>query len=237
MLSVVYAECCKWALYAACRYAECRYAECRGSLDIDKELVDPWPHNQHVITNNSNVYFCCDFSSVEQKWLFIVIWHQKTPIIQTQMYKRLSLAAALGMTKAGKTYWIGKLSTLDLLVLTSLDQILFKLKTKFNFLHVMRRSTVVSLPPQLVFPGQSHNNYCYEPSHTLLSSLSQTYIFNNLAFENSLLNKAWAWLHLWVWPVHSNRCYELSHTLLCSLSQTYRLDNLAPWGQIIRQKL
>jgi hypothetical protein len=28
MLTIVYAECHKLALYAECHYAECRYAEC-----------------------------------------------------------------------------------------------------------------------------------------------------------------------------------------------------------------
>jgi hypothetical protein len=27
-LSVIYAECCKYAHYVECHYAECRYAEC-----------------------------------------------------------------------------------------------------------------------------------------------------------------------------------------------------------------
>jgi hypothetical protein len=29
MLSVIYAECHKYALYAGCHFAECRHAECR----------------------------------------------------------------------------------------------------------------------------------------------------------------------------------------------------------------
>ena len=59
----------------------------------------------------------------------------------------------------GKSYWRGRLSTVGLLVLTSLDEFLFVLKISFTFLAkqagLMRRSTVLSLPPQLVFPGLS----------------------------------------------------------------------------------
>ncbi len=51
----------------------------------------------------------------------------------------------------------GRLSTVDLLVLTSLDQLIFKLEILFSFLTkqaiLMRRSTVLSFPPQLVFPA------------------------------------------------------------------------------------
>jgi hypothetical protein len=52
-----------------------------------------------------------------------------------------------------------RFSTVDLLVLTGLDQLLFILKVLFTFLKkpatLMRRSTVQSLPLQLVFPGQN----------------------------------------------------------------------------------
>jgi hypothetical protein len=51
----------------------------------------------------------------------------------------------------------GRLSTVDLLVLTSLDQLIFKLKILFAFVTkqatLMRRSTVLSLPLQIVFPA------------------------------------------------------------------------------------
>jgi len=50
---------------------------------------------------------------------------------------------------AGKSYWRGRLSTVDLLVLTSLDQLLFILKILLNSFTkqaiLMRRSTVLSL--------------------------------------------------------------------------------------------
>ncbi len=58
---------------------------------------------------------------------------------------------------AGKSYRRGKLSTVDLLVLTSLGQLVFILKLLFSFVTkyaaLMRRSTVLSLPLQLVFLG------------------------------------------------------------------------------------
>ncbi len=54
-------------------------------------------------------------------------------------------------------YWKGRLSTLDQLVLTSLDLLLYIIKIWFTFdtkqITKMRRSTVLSLPFQLVFPA------------------------------------------------------------------------------------
>ncbi len=51
------------------------------------------------------------------------------------------------------------ISTVDLLVLTSLDQLFFKLKKIFTIVTkqaaLTGRSTVLSLPLQLVFPGHS----------------------------------------------------------------------------------
>jgi hypothetical protein len=60
----------------------------------------------------------------------------------------------------GKSYWRGRLSTVDLLLLTSLAQLLFVLKILFTFFKkqgtLKRRSTILSLPTQLVFPGKKH---------------------------------------------------------------------------------
>ncbi len=57
----------------------------------------------------------------------------------------------------GKSYWRGRLSTVDLLVLTSLDQLLLYWKLWFTFFtkqaSLLRRSIVLILPPQLVFLG------------------------------------------------------------------------------------
>ncbi len=60
----------------------------------------------------------------------------------------------------GKSYWRGRLSTIDLLVLSGLDQLLFMLKILFTFfpklLTLMWRSTVLILPPQSVFLASAH---------------------------------------------------------------------------------
>ncbi len=60
----------------------------------------------------------------------------------------------------GKSTKRERLSTVDLLVLTSLDQLLFILKILFSFVTkqatLKRRSTVLSLPPYLVFPVYAH---------------------------------------------------------------------------------
>jgi hypothetical protein len=55
---------------------------------------------------------------------------------------------------------MGSFSTVDLLVLVSLDQLLFILRMFVNLFtkqaNLMRRSIVLSLSLQLVFPGQIH---------------------------------------------------------------------------------
>ena len=58
----------------------------------------------------------------------------------------------------GNPYRRGRISTVELLALTSLYQLLIKLKRNFSFLtkqpFLMRRSTVLSLSLHLFFPGQ-----------------------------------------------------------------------------------
>ncbi len=65
------------------------------------------------------------------------------------------------MARPGKSYRKGRLSTVDLLVLVSLNQLLSILKVLFTFFTkqpaLMRRSIVQSLPPWLVFPGSSYD--------------------------------------------------------------------------------
>ena len=67
--------------------------------------------------------------------------------------------AFVGVTKESLVK--GRISTVDLLVLNSSDQLFFLLKLKFSFYTkqptLMRRSTVLSLPLQLVFPGFIHS--------------------------------------------------------------------------------
>ncbi len=62
------------------------------------------------------------------------------------------------MVKPGNTYKEGMLITVDLLFLISLDQQLLIMRTLFTFYKkatLIRSSTVLSLPFQLVFPGNS----------------------------------------------------------------------------------
>jgi hypothetical protein len=63
------------------------------------------------------------------------------------------------IVKPGKSYWRGRLSTVDLLVLTSLYWLIFFLKILFIGVSkqatLIRRSTVLSLPLQLGFPGEA----------------------------------------------------------------------------------
>jgi hypothetical protein len=59
----------------------------------------------------------------------------------------------------GNPYWRGRLSTVDLLVLTSLNNMVLIMKILFTFVTkqaiLERRSTVLSLPLQLGFPGEA----------------------------------------------------------------------------------
>ncbi len=63
-----------------------------------------------------------------------------------------------GWAYPGKPYWKGRsLSTVDLLVLTSIDQLLLTMQTLFTFFKkraaLMRRLTVLRFPHLLGFPG------------------------------------------------------------------------------------
>ncbi len=74
------------------------------------------------------------------------------------------------LSRPEKPYWRERLSTVDLLLLTSSDQPLLKLKVLFTFVTkqaiLKRRSTVQSLPFQFVFPGLSIHILPY-PTQTL----------------------------------------------------------------------
>jgi hypothetical protein len=66
----------------------------------------------------------------------------------------------------GKYYWRGSLSTVDLLVQTSLDQVLSILKILFSYITkeatLVRKSIVLSLPFQLVFlAGTNLKNHSF----------------------------------------------------------------------------
>jgi len=58
--------------------------------------------------------------------------------------------------KPGKPYKRGRLSTVDLLVITSSDQLLFYIESIIYPCYKVRRSTVLSLPLQLVLPGKTY---------------------------------------------------------------------------------
>jgi len=69
----------------------------------------------------------------------------------------LNIATPSAQTSlAGNPYWRGRLGTIDLLVLTSLHQLIFIMKILFTLntkrAILIRRSTVLSLSLQLVFP-------------------------------------------------------------------------------------
>ncbi len=98
------------------------------------------PGSQHVLALMKNVR--CIFA--------ISLWNQLIQSYHNQLKNYI-------WVYAGKPDWRGKLSTVDLLMLTSLDQLLFIIQrllicfTKQGTL--LRRSTVLSLPLQWEFPG------------------------------------------------------------------------------------
>jgi hypothetical protein len=65
------------------------------------------------------------------------------------LVKMLSILFLFLTLKPGKSHGRERLSTVDLRVLTSLDQPFYILKVLFT----LKRSTVLSLPPHLVFPA------------------------------------------------------------------------------------
>ncbi len=71
------------------------------------------------------------------------------------------------LVETGNPYRRGQISTVDLLVLTSFDKLLYILKILFSYftkqVTPIRRSTVLSLPLQLVFPGGTHSLYMLSP--------------------------------------------------------------------------
>ncbi len=73
----------------------------------------------------------------------------------------------------GKPYWRGRISTIDLLVLTSLDQLLLILKILFIFFtkqaSSMRRSTVLGPPLLWGFPVFTNVGQFWVPDHWAIS--------------------------------------------------------------------
>ncbi len=122
---------------------------------------------------------------------------------QTNKYLRM---CNLKLVLAWKAYWGGKLSTVDLFVLTSLDKLILILKILFSFFTkqaaLMRRSTVLSLSPQLIFPG------CREARGRFVKQKS---------FKSD-----------WI---HNNHCYHLGHCFVCclSLTQTVTIKLYTDW--------
>jgi hypothetical protein len=83
--------------------------------------------------------------------------------------------------EARNPYWRGRFTTIDLLVLTSLDLLLFIMETLFTCLQkqatLMRRSIVLRLPLQLVFPDWNNSQ-----------KLSGSQWIHKISSHNSLLS-------------------------------------------------
>jgi hypothetical protein len=93
------------------------------------------------------------------------------------------------LSRPGNPYWRGKLGTVDLLVQPNLDQLLLILKTFFVLFTkqatLTRKSTVLTLPLQLVFPALPVSLDCF-PLKSLFVSR-----------QNGKLTK---WLYLFILP-------------------------------------
>jgi hypothetical protein len=90
-------------------------------------------------------------------------------------------------------YWMGKLNTVDLLVLTCLYHLIFIMKICLPLLKtshlLMRRSTVLSLSFQLVFPDLS------DTSADFLACWRGWGSITNLYMQNALNKKTVWWRH------------------------------------------
>ncbi len=125
MLSVVNAEC---HIFIVIQSVIC--AECRGALNSPaKTCLDILTSSKKNLMRSSLTARGI-FPTVRMRELF-GLWRSPTILysfIWCQCYKTLS-----GITVAGKSYWRGRLGTIDLLVLTSLYQLLFISKILFTF--------------------------------------------------------------------------------------------------------
>jgi hypothetical protein len=86
----------------------------------------------------------------------------------------------------------GRLSTADILILTSLEQLLLTFQTLFTLFTkqatLMRRSTVLSLPLQVVFPGLSYNPFS-SVKHSKLDRLSLLVFYASLVKRERLVTQ------------------------------------------------
>ncbi len=101
-----------------------------------------------------------------------------------------------------REYWKGRISTtVDLLVLTSLDKLLFMLKILFIFATkqaiLIRRSTILSLPLQLVIPTVSIIIY-YCDNDIVSQSNSETLELNSIERMACLSDNCLNFDALWV---------------------------------------
>jgi hypothetical protein len=122
----------------------------------------------------SQPFFCCDIhlfkvtsglyykhvmivnddSIVISDWSFKLIDNPR--VVIHNLHRFIIQATDVSViVDSGKSYWGERLSTLYLLVLTSLYQLVLILKILFSFFTkqatLMRRSTILNLPPQFVF--------------------------------------------------------------------------------------
>ncbi len=99
-------------------------------------------------------------------FLTIDMTHSRLPIVPTASKQGRQSAnvchlffSILEIPCTGNPHWMGRLRTVDILLLTSLDRLIFKFKISSTFVIKqaisMRRSTVLSLPLQVVLLAQS----------------------------------------------------------------------------------
>ncbi len=117
---------------------------------------------------------------------------------------------------ARDSYWRGRLSTIDLLVLTSLDQLLFLLKILFScftkWANLMKRSMVLSLPAQLVFPALA--------------------LGNQLMWNPCEMIKCMHAFYLYVFTKISMKCIQQQSLCFQAVAAGLKPSILAWWGKV-----
>ncbi len=116
-------------------------------------------HNSFMVTFSNMLVGTTLSITILSIMTFSIKVKQKFCLIE---FCNFSLSLIVSSITARKSNWRGRFSTIDLLLLTSLDQLLLKLKTLFTFLTGYPNEEVNSTEPslQLVFPDYSNAPSC-----------------------------------------------------------------------------
>ncbi len=148
------------------QWIHCWWIQCQGNPLVIGIAHPPWQWE-----------YCACLCSIRDTARYIksfVVEVQACPVKDWQMISKFrseleNKTKCHSRPQPGNPYWVGRHSTVDLLVLTNLDQLLFIFVAKQASL--MRRSTVPSFPLLLVFPALTFNS---SSSSTQLSGVTHT---------------------------------------------------------------